>query len=90
MLLASLAYDPAYNLDRACQQVTRQTAKAVVDERVALEIRRVLTHSDWATARVASAFGFTDPSNFSKFVKRHLGALPGEVREAAKADEHPG
>lgn len=68
-------------LDRACQQVSGKTAKQVRDERVALEIRRLLTHTDQSIARIGVDFGFFDPSNFSKFVKRHLGGLPGEIRE---------
>lgn len=68
-------------LDRACQQVTGKTAKQVSDERVALEIRRLLTHTDDSIARIGVDFGFYDPSNFSKFVKRHLGGLPGEIRD---------
>lgn len=68
-------------LDRACQQVTGKTAKQVADERVALEIRRLLTHTHESISRIGADFGFFDPSNFSKFVRRHLGGLPGEIRE---------
>ena len=70
-------------LDRACQAVQDRTAKQVVDERVALEIRRLLTHTDRSLAAIASEFDFSDPSNFSKFVKRHLGSLPGQIRDEA-------
>lgn len=83
--ISELAHDLGYSsrtLDRACQQVTGQTAKQVLDERIALEIHRLLTHSSRPIARIAVDFGFTDPSNFSKFVKRHLGELPRAVRSA--------
>lgn len=81
--VADLARTLGYSsrtLDRACQQVSGQTAKQVLDARVALEIRRLLTHTDQPLTRIASDFGFFDASNFSKFVKRHLGDLPGEIR----------
>lgn len=68
-------------LDRACQRVSGQTAKQVLDDRTALEIRRLLTHTDRAFSRIGADFGFHDPSNFSKFVKRHLGRLPSDVRD---------
>ncbi|WP_436794629.1 AraC family transcriptional regulator [Actinospongicola halichondriae] len=68
-------------LDRACRQAAGQTAKEVFDDRVALEIRRLLTHTDRSIASVGAEFGFHDPSNFSKFVKRHLGGLPGDIRD---------
>ncbi len=82
--VSNLARDLGYSsrtLDRACQQVAGQTARQVLDERIALEIRRLLAHSDRSTAQIALDFGFRDPSNFSKFVKRHLGVLPSQVRD---------
>lgn len=71
----------ARTLDRACKQVSGQTAKQVLDERIALEIRRLLTHSDRPVGRIAADLGFDDPSNFSKFVRRHLGRLPSQIRD---------
>ena len=70
-------------LDRACQEVTGQTSRQVLDERIALEARRLLTHTTRATASIARDLGFSDPSNFSKFIKRHTGQLPGELRPDA-------
>lgn len=71
-------------LDRACQQVSGQTAKQVLDERAALEIRRLLTHTNQPISRIAADLQFHDPSNFSKFVQRHLGAAPGQIRGASR------
>ena len=81
--IAEVSSDLGYSsrtLDRACQQVSGQTAKQVLDERVALEVRRLLTHSSRPIGLIASDFRFNDPSNFSKFVKRHLGSSPNHVR----------
>lgn len=83
-LAGTLGYS-SRTLDRACQQVSGQTAKQVLDERIALEIRRLLAHTDRPLTRIASDFGFFDPSNFSKFVKRHLGDLPGVIRASPDA-----
>ncbi|MEM7340190.1 MAG: AraC family transcriptional regulator [Actinomycetota bacterium] len=79
--LADMLGYSSRTLDRACQQVSGQTAKGVLDDRVALEVRRLLTHTDRPVAGIGADFGFSDPSNFSKFVKRHLGRLPGEIRD---------
>lgn len=82
--VATLARSLGYStrtLDRACHKATGQTAKRVLDERVTLEVRRALTHTDLPIARIRTDFGFSDQSNFSKFVKRHLGLTPGEVRD---------
>ncbi|NNL99059.1 MAG: helix-turn-helix domain-containing protein [Acidimicrobiia bacterium] len=83
-----LARDLGYSsrtLDRACRQVSGETAKQVLDGRISLEIRRVLTHTDRPISRIAADFEFHDPSNFSKFVKRHLGDLPGHIRQTGQA-----
>lgn len=82
--VTSLAREIGYStrtLDRACATVTGQTAKQVLDERIAFEVRRQLTHSDRPMTQIASNLGFDDPSNFSKFVKRRLGQTPGDIRD---------
>ncbi len=84
--VAELARDLGYStrtLDRACHQVTGSTAKQVLDERIALEIRRLLTHTEEPLAGIAADFGFSDLSNFSKYVLRHLGARPAQIRAGA-------
>lgn len=90
--VVDLARDLGYSsrtLDRACQQAIGQTAKQVLDDRVALEVRRLLTHTSRPIAQIGTDFGFSDPSNFSKFVKRHLGRLPGYLR-AGRDDQEDG
>lgn len=83
--ILELAHDLGYSsrtLDRVCEQVTGRTAKHLLDERVALEVRRLLTYTTRPLTQVASSLGFRDPSNFSKFVRRHLGETPREIRES--------
>ncbi|MEM9608465.1 MAG: helix-turn-helix transcriptional regulator [Actinomycetota bacterium] len=85
-LLAELAQTLGYSvrtLDRACKTATGLTAKQVLDDRIALEIRRLLTHTTRPLSQIGIDFGFDDPSNFSRFVKRNLGRPPGAIREAA-------
>lgn len=87
--VASLAQQLGYStrtLDRSCQRVAGQTAKQVLDDRVGLEVRRLLTHTTRSIASIGADFGFEDPSNFSKFVRRHLGRLPSEIRGGNHTD----
>ena len=70
-------------LDRASHAVVGRSAKTVLDERTALDINRLLTHTEVAINRIGAAFGFTDPSSFSKFVNRHLGHSPSSIRSGA-------
>ncbi len=80
-LASALGYSTR-TLDRACEAVTNQTAKQVVDERINLEVRRLLADRSRPMSEVRTLFGFIDPSNFTKFVRRHIGQAPGEFREA--------
>ena len=81
-LAAQIGYSTR-TLDRACDFAIGKTAKQVLDERIALEIRRLLMYSDQSVAAIGLEFGFADASNFSKFVKRHLGLLPTSLRAAS-------
>ncbi len=78
-LAARMGYSTR-TLDRACDFAVGKTAKQVLDGRIALEVRRLLTHTNRSVASIGLEFGFTDASNFSKFVKRHLGQLPTALR----------
>lgn len=84
--VAALARRIGYStrtLDRACAAVSGQTARQVVDERLALELRRQLADHAAPLADVRRAFGFDDTSNFTKFVRRQLGSSPAEIRAAS-------
>lgn len=67
-------------LDRACQAVSGQTARQIIDERIALEIRRHLADTTRTIAEVRIELGFDDSSNFARFVGRHLGQSPADFR----------
>jgi AraC-like DNA-binding protein len=74
-------------LTRACQAATGQPVKHVIDERVALEARRLLAHTDEPVAAIARRLGFSEPTNFGKFFTRHTGTTPGEFRHSVTAAE---
>jgi len=67
-------------LDRACRVAVGKTAKQVLDERIGFEIRRLITHTDIPVTQIGVGFGFVDASAFSKFVQRHLGDSPTNIR----------
>ncbi|HTI24893.1 MAG TPA: AraC family transcriptional regulator [Kutzneria sp.] len=72
-------------LTRACLAATGQPVKHVIDERVALEARRLLAHTDEPVAVIARRLGFSEPTNFGKFFTRHTGMTPGEFRHSVTA-----
>ncbi|WP_306211832.1 helix-turn-helix domain-containing protein [Actinoplanes sp. RD1] len=76
-------------LTRASLAVTGRTAKQVVDDRVALEARRLLACTDLSVAEIGRRLGFGEPTNFGRFFHREVGASPGAFRAAAAAGMPP-
>jgi AraC-like DNA-binding protein len=71
-------------LARATRAATGRTPKELVDERVLLEARRLLAHSDLSVARVGEAVGFDDASNFGAWFRLRDGQTPAAFRRTAK------
>jgi AraC-like DNA-binding protein len=67
-------------LTRACLAVTGRTAKQVVDDRVALQARRLLACTAMPVAEVGRHLGFPEPTNFGRFFHREVGTSPGQFR----------
>ncbi|MEQ4303065.1 AraC family transcriptional regulator [Plantactinospora sp. B6F1] len=67
-------------LTRACLAATGRSAKQVIDERVALEARRLLAATDLPVAEVGRRLGFPEPTNFGRFFQRAVGHSPGAFR----------
>jgi AraC-like DNA-binding protein len=70
-------------LTRASLAITGRTAKQVVDDRVALEARRLLACTPLSVAEVGRQLGFPEPTNFGRFFHREVGESPGAFRAAA-------
>ena len=69
-------------LTRACLAVTGRSAKQVIDERVALQARRLLAATDEPIAQIGRQLGFPEPTNFGRFFTREVGVSPGAFRAA--------
>ncbi|MFN7934599.1 MAG: helix-turn-helix transcriptional regulator [Bryobacteraceae bacterium] len=67
-------------LTRACMAGEGRTAKELIDERVALEAKRMLAHSRASFAEVGCQVGFSEATNFVKFFKRMTGVTPSAFR----------
>lgn len=81
-------------LTRASLAATGRTAKQLVDDRVALEAKRLLAESDLPVAEVGSRLGFSEATNFGRFFARIVGMSPGQFRAesrrlAAEAGHEP-
>ncbi len=70
-------------LARATRATTGRTPKEIVDERVLLEARRLLAHSQLSVARVGEEVGFDDASNFGAWFRLRAGQTPAAFRRTA-------
>ena len=61
--------------------VLNKNAKDFVDERVILEIKRLLIHTHLSVKEIAEATGFDEPTNLIKFFKRYTGQTPLSFRD---------
>lgn len=83
-LVADLGYSER-TVTRACHQVVGLSAKGVLDERIVLEAKRLLAHTDRAIGDIGAELGFTEPSNFNKFFRRHTTQLPSGFRQTLRS-----
>jgi AraC-like DNA-binding protein len=79
-----LGFSPR-TLSRATHQAVGRSAKQFIDDRVVLEAKRLLAHTEITVAECARKTGFDDPANFSKFFRDRALIAPGEF--AARARE---
>jgi AraC-like DNA-binding protein len=69
------------SLNRICLAATGQSAKTLIDARVALEAKRLLVHTDLSSAAIGHRLGFSEATNFTKFFTRETGTSPGAFRQ---------
>ena len=82
-LVSGLNYSER-TVDRACRRATGRSAKALMDERLVLEARRRLAHTDQPAAAIALELGFASPTNFHKYFRRHTGERPSDFRRRVR------
>ena len=69
-------------LNEAVRRATGSTAAKVIRERLMLEAKRMLLHSEVSIAEVADRLAFEDPAYFSRCFKKHTGRSPIEFRQS--------
>jgi len=61
-----------------------RSTKQVIDERVVLEMKRLLAHTNLSVKELADRVGFAEPTNLIKFFRHHTGQTPLEFRAASR------
>ncbi|WP_313790125.1 helix-turn-helix domain-containing protein [Flagellimonas olearia] len=67
-------------LNRAVKEVTGKSTTGHISDRITLEAKSILQHTDWNISEVAYALGFEYPTYFNNFFKKHTGATPTSLR----------
>lgn len=68
------------HLSQTVKNLTGKTAKEFIQDRLILEAKRLLLHTDMSVKEIAYAIGFEEPLHFSAFYKKHTGQSPSEFK----------
>ena len=69
-------------LNSAVKEVTGKSTTTHIADRIIIEARALLQHTDWSIAEIAYALGFEYPTYFNNFFKKKTGLVPKSVRTA--------
>jgi AraC family transcriptional regulator, transcriptional activator of pobA len=69
------------HLSETVKAVTGRTSTDLINDRMLLEIKRMLSHSDLTISEIAYQLKFSDQSYFSKYFKKLVGIVPNEFRK---------
>jgi AraC family transcriptional activator of pobA len=69
------------HLNETVRQITGFTAKDLIKERIILEAKRLLSHTELNITEIALRLNFEDQSYFSRFYKKNTGSSPNEFRK---------
>jgi AraC-like DNA-binding protein len=72
-------------LGQATTKTIGKTPKEVIDDRIVLEAKRLLTHTAQSIKQIGYYLGFEEPTNFIKYFRKHEGVTPIEFREAHRS-----
>jgi len=70
----------AKKLANICQLSTGRSSEEIIKDRILLEAKRLLFHSDMTVQEVAYHLGFNDPYYFTRFFKKNTGHSPRAFR----------
>ncbi|HEY8957656.1 helix-turn-helix transcriptional regulator [Chitinophaga sp.] len=69
-------------LTNATSKTMGKSPKTIIDERVMLEAKRLLTHTHLSIKEIGYDLGFEEPTNFIKYFRKHTEKTPIEFRAA--------
>lgn len=77
---ADLLFVTPSHLSEIVKSITGRTSTDLINDRMVLEIKRLLKYSDLTITEIAYKLNFSDQSYFAKYVKKLTGFAPKELR----------
>jgi len=68
-------------LNKAIATTLGKSPKKLIDERIVLETKRMLVHTNSSIKEIGFELGFDEPTNFIKYFRKHEGKTPIEFRK---------
>lgn len=81
---AAMLHISAGHLSEVVKMQSGKPAIKHIHERLTLEARRLLFHTNHSLKEIAFALGFSDPSYFNRFFKRETGQTPSDYRTGTR------
>lgn len=78
---ADLLEVTANHLSETVKEFTGRTPTDFINDRMVLEIKRLLTHTQYTVQEIAFQLNFADQSYFSKYFKKITGVSPSEFKK---------
>lgn len=78
---ASEIHITSKHLSQTVKNIIGKSAKEVIQDRLLIEAKRLLLHTDLTIKEVAYKIGFEEPLHFSGFFKKKAGVSPSKFRE---------
>ena len=68
------------HLNRAVKETAEKTTSEIIAERLLQEAKILLRLSSWNLSEISYALGFTEPTHFNSFFKKHTKTSPMKFR----------
>ncbi|MDB0037734.1 helix-turn-helix domain-containing protein [bacterium] len=78
---ASLLFKSPKTLANIFPKYSERSPISVINDRILLEAKRLLMHSDKSSNEIAEELGYKDSGHFSKFFKKHEGLSPSVFKK---------